>query len=67
MPTLLPRTGLPTSFSASITPDNHVLRHARVDLAGQFDEPRGQLVLAGQPAQVERVDRDAVPAQAGPG
>ena len=41
--------------------------HRRVDLAGQLDEPRRQAVLAGHPGQIERVDRDAVPAQAGAG
>ena len=39
--------------------------HRAVDLAGQLDEARVQAVLARLPGQVERIDRDAVPAEAG--
>ena len=48
-------------------PLDDVLRHAGVDFAGQLDEPRGQAVLAGHPGEIERIDRNAVPAQPGPG
>ena len=44
-----------------------VARHRRVDLAGKLDEARGELVFARLPGQVERVDRNAVPAEPGPG
>ena len=43
---------------------DNVVGHTDVDLAGQFDEPRGHFVLASLPRQVERIDRDAVAAQA---
>ena len=42
-----------------------VPRHAGVDLAGQFDEPRPHAVLGRLPRQVEGVERDAVAAEAG--
>ena len=41
-----------------------IARHGGIDLAGQLDELGGHAVLAGLPGQVERVDRDAVAAQA---
>ena len=43
---------------------DHMAGHGRVDLSRQFDEAGGQVVLARFPGQIERVDRDAVPAQA---
>ena len=43
---------------------HHVLGHLSVDLAGQLDEPRAHVELTGLPGQVERVDGNAVPAQA---
>ena len=48
-------------------PGDDVGGHRGVDLAGQLDEPGGQPVLAGDPGQVERVDRDAVATQPGAG
>ena len=44
-----------------------VLGHGAVDLAGQLDEAGVQAVLARLPGQVERIDRDAVAAEAGAG
>ncbi len=44
-----------------------VARHREVDVAGQLDEPVDEVELAGAPRQVVRVDRDAVPADAGAG
>ena len=46
---------------------DHVAGHPAVDVAGQLDEPALEARLAGLPAQIERVDRDAVPASPGPG
>ena len=43
------------------------VRHVLVDLAGQLDELRPEVELARLPAQVERVDGDAVAAEAGAG
>src|SRR3972149_9582089 len=40
-------------------------RQTAVDVAGQLDEPRIEAALLALPRQVERVDRDAVPAQSG--
>ena len=39
--------------------------HVGVDLAGEFDEPRVDAVLARLPRQVERVDGNAMAADAG--
>ena len=64
---LLPLTGLPLVVQRVGDPADDVGGHRRVDLAGQLDEPGVQAVLPGHPGQVERVDRDAVPAQPGPG
>ena len=41
---------------------NDIIRHGGVDLAGQFDEARVVLELSRLPRQVERIDRNAVPA-----
>ena len=41
-----------------------VVRHRGVHLAGQLDEARPDPVLGGLPREVERVERDAVSAQA---
>ena len=41
-----------------------VVRHVLVDLAGELDEPRREVELARLPREVERVDRDAVAAEA---
>jgi hypothetical protein len=46
---------------------DHVLGHPDVDLSGQLDELRRHPVLARLPREVERTQRDAVPAQPGPG
>ena len=46
---------------------DHRVRHLAVDVAGQFDEPRLDAELLGLPGQIERIDRNAVPAQAGAG
>ncbi len=46
---------------------DHVLGHAAVDLPGQLDEARLEVVLLRLPRQVERVDGDAVAAEAGAG
>ena len=40
-----------------------VLRHRRIDLAGQLDEPRVLPELARFPSEIKRVDRDAVSAE----
>jgi hypothetical protein len=46
---------------------DRVARHGGVDLGRQLDEA-GRVINGFQlPRKVERVDRDAVPAQAGPG
>ena len=42
-----------------------VVRHVLVDLAGELDEAGREVVLARLPREVERVDRDAVAAEAG--
>ena len=41
---------------------HHMGRHGGVDLAGQFDEAGRHPRLAPHPGQVERIDRNAVPA-----
>src|SRR4029077_6293131 len=43
---------------------NDVIGHGGVDFTGKFDEARGEVVLAGFPGKIERVDRDAVTAEA---
>ena len=43
------------------------VRHLAVDVARQLDEARFDAGLLGLPGQIERIDRDAVPAQAGAG
>ena len=65
--TWLPLTALPTSFSASWTFCDPPARHVGVDLAREFDKARGVAERLHLPRQVERVDRDAVTAQAGAG
>jgi len=45
---------------------DHVVGHGGVDFAGELDEARVDAVLARLPREVERVDRDAVAAEAGP-
>ena len=45
---------------------HHHGRHGRVDLAGELDEARVQAVFARLPGEIERVDRDAVPAEPRP-
>ena len=42
-------------------------RHRRVDLAGQLDKAGRDVEFARLPGQVERIDRDAVAAEPGPG
>ena len=37
----------------------------RVDMAGQLDEPRIEAGLLRLPREIERIDRDAVAAEAG--
>ena len=44
-----------------------VARHREVDVAGELDEAVDEVELARAPRQVVRIDRDAVPADAGPG
>ncbi|EAU66011.1 hypothetical protein STIAU_4801 [Stigmatella aurantiaca DW4/3-1] len=44
---------------------HHVVGHLRVHLARKLDELGVELVLARLPRQVERIDRDAVPTEAG--
>ena len=41
-----------------------VVRHVLVDLAGELDELRVEVELPRAPREVERVERDAVPAEA---
>src|SRR5581483_7879474 len=54
--------------SQRVDDDVHdVVRHVHVDFAGQLDEARLEVVFTGLPGQVERIDGDAVAAQAGPG
>ncbi len=60
-----PLTDLRFVFSASADLVHHVVRHAAVDVAGQLDEPRIEAALLRLPRQVERVDRNAVSAEAG--
>ncbi len=43
------------------------VRHVVVDLAGELDEARREVVLARLPREVVGVERDAVPAEAGAG
>ncbi len=46
---------------------DHVVRHRGVDLAGELDEARVEVPLLRFPRKIERVHRDAVPAEAGSG
>src|SRR3954454_11556811 len=41
------------------------IRHLLVDLAGELDELRVETELARLPREIEGIDRDAVPAEAG--
>src|SRR5215469_12286782 len=41
-----------------------MVRHVRVNFAGEFDEARAEIPLFGLPRKVERIDRDAVSAEA---
>jgi hypothetical protein len=43
-----------------------VVRHAGVDVPGQLDEARIETGLLRLPREIERIDRNAVAAQAGP-
>ncbi len=43
----------------------HVIGHRSVDFTSQFDEARGEIVFAGLPGKVERINRNAVSAEAG--
>ena len=43
---------------------NDKMRHLAVDVAGEFDEARFNAGLLGLPGQIERIDRNAVPAEA---
>ena len=53
-----------TSFGE---PVDHQIGHVCVDLSGELDETRRNVEFARLPGQVERIDRDAVPAEAGAG
>jgi hypothetical protein len=44
--------------------NHHVFGHGRIDFPGQFNEPRRKFVFARFPSQIERVDWNAVAAQA---
>src|ERR1035437_4559946 len=44
-----------------------IFRHRAVDFAGQLDEAGVYAELAGFPCQIERIDRDAMAAEAGSG
>jgi len=46
---------------------DHIGGHARIDFAGELDEVRAHLVLVRFPGEIERIDGNAVTAQAGPG
>src|SRR5207244_5892642 len=46
---------------------DHVARHRGVDLTGQLDEAGPRSVLRRFPGQIERIERDAVAAEAGTG
>ena len=59
-----PLTALRRVFSASADLVDDVVRHAGVDVAGQLDEARIEAALLRLPRQVERIDRDAVAAEA---
>ena len=43
---------------------DHEVRHLAVDIAGQLDEARLDAGLLGLPGKIERIDGDAVAAQA---
>src|SRR5581483_1647844 len=43
---------------------NHVIRHGHVDFAGELDEAGAEVKLLGLPGEVERINWDAVSAQA---
>ena len=45
---------------------DHVDGCAGIHLAGQLDEARRHAVLARLPGEIERIDRNAVPAEPGP-
>ena len=62
-----PPHGLPGVVERLHDPADHVVRHRRVDLARQFDEPRAHAVLERLPRQVEGIDGDAVTSEARPG
>ena len=46
---------------------DHVARHVGVDLGGQFDEARAVVERLHLPREVQRINRDAVTAEAGAG
>ena len=45
----------------------HVIRHVGIDLSRQFNEAGAEVPFLGLPGQIERIDGDAVSAQAGSG
>src|SRR5439155_15546775 len=48
-------------------PFDDILRHRDVDLAGQLDETRVQVIFSGNPGQIKWIDGYAVSAQSRPG
>ena len=46
---------------------DHKVGHGRVDFAGQLDEAGAEVELLGLPREIERIDGDAMAAQAGAG
>ena len=62
--TVLPDTGFGGVVQRPRDALGAVVGHVLVDLAGQLDELGREVVLARLPAEVERVDRQAVAAQA---
>ena len=56
---------LPLLVERLTHPRNHIIRHLRVDLPGQFDKLGTQPELPSPPAQIERIDGDAMASQAG--
>ncbi len=59
--------GLPDVVQKDHRAFDNVVRHLVVHIAGEFDESRCEVVLLGLPGQVERIQRDAVPAEPRPG
>src|ERR1051326_6392163 len=46
-------------------PLDDIVRNRRVDLTRELDKPSGKIVFLGFPGEIKRIDRNAVPAQAG--